>query len=81
MVFFKSCVVVVFLIELILLKESFELSKIICPGWKIRPEPTHNTLQIRVYFYQTSLPTCHPSRKGEQLHQQIFVHNGRGANI
>lgn len=81
MVFLKSCVVVVFLIELILLKESFGLSKTICPGWKIRRDPTHNPLQVWVYFYQTSIPTSHPSRKGEQPHQQIFVHSGRGGNI
>lgn len=64
MVFFKSCAVVVFLIELILFRKSFEQSKIVCSGWKIRPDLAADPLQTRVYLYETSIPTCHLRREG-----------------
>lgn len=70
MVFFKSCAVVVFLIELILFRKSFEQSKIVYSGWKIRPDPAPNPLQTSVYLYQTSIPTCRPHRKGAQPHNR-----------
>lgn len=74
MVFFKSCAVVVFLIELILFRKSFEQSKIVCSGCKIRPDLAADPLQTGEYFYQTFIPTCHLHRKEHSLTTGLCLH-------